>query len=167
MQNVIASKEGELRGLIDWDGVVALPRCIGNERYPNWLTRDWSPSIYCYGLDRYFDHEIREDSPETLALYRSMYLEFMATCLASEEDIRLTRNSHIMLNLWFAAIDSFSTYGVVEKIFDEIVLLDDEALKSTDRDDFLLADITDALADGELDEFRLQWLERGFKTLCH
>ncbi|KAN0068683.1 hypothetical protein V8E54_013407 [Elaphomyces granulatus] len=167
MQNVIVSKEGELRGLIDWDGVVALPRCIANERYPNWLTRDWSPSIYCYGMDRFFENEIFEDSPQTLALYRSMYLDFMATCLASEEDIRLTRNSHIMLNLWFAAIDSFSTYGVVEKIFDEIVLLDDEALKSTDRDDFFLADITDALADGELDEFRLQWLERGFKTLCH
>jgi len=167
MQNVIVSKEGELRGLIDWDGVVALPRCIANERYPNWLTRDWSPSIYCYGMDRFFENEIFEDSPQTLALYRSMYLDFMATCLASEEDIRLTRNSHIMLNLWFAAIDSFSTYGVVEKIFDEIVLLDDEALKSTDRDDFLLADITDALADGEFDEFRLQWLERGFKTLCH
>jgi hypothetical protein len=58
-------------------------------------------------------------------------------------------------------VDSFSTYGVVEKIFDEIVLLDDEALKSTNRDDFLLADITDALKDGELDEFQLQWLERG------
>jgi hypothetical protein len=34
IQNVIVSEEGELRGLIDWDGVAALPRSLGNERYP-------------------------------------------------------------------------------------------------------------------------------------
>jgi hypothetical protein len=40
IQNVIVWEEGELRGLIDWDGVAALPRSLGNERYPGWLTRD-------------------------------------------------------------------------------------------------------------------------------
>jgi hypothetical protein len=166
IQNVIVSKEGELCGLIDWDGVATVPRCLGNERYPSWLTRDWDPSAYCYGIEQFFDTEVLEDSPETLALYRSMYLDFMAKCVASEEDTKLTRNSLIIENLCIAANESLCTDGIVRKIFDEIVLLDDEALKSTDRDDFLLYDITLALADGELDEFRLQWIKRGFKALC-
>lgn len=31
IQNIIVLEEGELRGLIDWDGVAALPRSLGNE----------------------------------------------------------------------------------------------------------------------------------------
>lgn len=33
LQNILISPEGELRGIIDWDGVGAVPRCVGNERY--------------------------------------------------------------------------------------------------------------------------------------
>lgn len=40
IQNFIVSEDGELRGIIDWDGVAAVPRTLGNERYPGWLTRD-------------------------------------------------------------------------------------------------------------------------------
>lgn len=57
IQNVIVSEEGELRGLIDWDGITAVPRCIGNERYPSWLTRDWDPVKYSY-------REVDQDSVE-------------------------------------------------------------------------------------------------------
>ena len=46
IQNVLVSEEGTLRGLIDWDGVAAVPKCIGNERYPSWLIRDWDPMKY-------------------------------------------------------------------------------------------------------------------------
>ncbi|KAL4889619.1 hypothetical protein BDV59DRAFT_186201 [Aspergillus ambiguus] len=48
IQNFIVSKESELRGIIDWDGVAAMPRTLGNERYPGWLTRDWDPAMYEY-----------------------------------------------------------------------------------------------------------------------
>ena len=48
IQNFIVSTEGELRGVIDWDGVTAIPTCLGNERYPSWLTRDWDPMMYGY-----------------------------------------------------------------------------------------------------------------------
>lgn len=41
LQNILVSPEGELRGVIDWDGVGTVPRCVGNERYPSWLTRDY------------------------------------------------------------------------------------------------------------------------------
>jgi hypothetical protein len=120
---------------------------------------------YCYEGESSDDTGIFEDSPQTLAFYRSTYLNFMAKCLSSEDDTKLTRNSLIVENLSIAADDPCCTYGIVSKIFDEIVLLDDECLKSTDRDDFLLYDIACALVDGELDEFRLQWIKRGFETL--
>ncbi|KAK2872136.1 hypothetical protein FQN49_002527 [Arthroderma sp. PD_2] len=48
IQNVIVSEDGKLQGLIDWDGVVTVPRCLGNERYPSWLTRDWDSMKYAY-----------------------------------------------------------------------------------------------------------------------
>lgn len=48
IQNIIVSADGELRGVIDWDGVAAEPSCFGNERYPSWLTRDWDPIMYGY-----------------------------------------------------------------------------------------------------------------------
>jgi RIO-like serine/threonine protein kinase len=43
-QNVIVSENGELLGHIDWDGVAAWPKSLGNTRYPSWLTRDWTVS---------------------------------------------------------------------------------------------------------------------------
>ena len=89
----------------------------------------------------------------------------MAKCLPSEDDTKLTRSSLIIEDLCTAADDPRFTLTIVCEIFDEIVLLDDECLKSTDRDDFLLYDVACALADGELDEFRLQWIKRGFETL--
>lgn len=80
-QNLIVSEEGELQGLIDWDGVAALPRTLGNERYPRWLTRDWDPATYGYQepMKKGVEPEgVREDSPESLAYYRGIYDGIMA-----------------------------------------------------------------------------------------
>ncbi|KAK0614677.1 hypothetical protein B0T14DRAFT_570586 [Immersiella caudata] len=41
IQNSIVSENGELQGIIDWDGVAAVPRPVGNRSYPRWPTRDW------------------------------------------------------------------------------------------------------------------------------
>lgn len=46
IQNIIVSDDGKLQGIIDWDGVVAVPRTCGNESYPLWLIRDWFPDSY-------------------------------------------------------------------------------------------------------------------------
>ena len=43
LQNILVTKEGRLCGIIDWDGVAAVPRCVGCERYPLWLTVDLDP----------------------------------------------------------------------------------------------------------------------------
>ncbi|KAK7420702.1 hypothetical protein QQZ08_010283 [Neonectria magnoliae] len=57
IQNVLVSDDGQVQGIIDWDGVAAVPRAIGNESYPSWLTRDWDPMMYHYEGDEEDDDE--------------------------------------------------------------------------------------------------------------
>ncbi|CAI7566213.1 unnamed protein product [Penicillium bialowiezense] len=76
-QNIIVAEDGELRAMIDWDGVYSAPRSMGNEAYPSWLTRDWDPSMYGWNedMERGIKREMGgwEDSPDTLKFYRSVY----------------------------------------------------------------------------------------------
>lgn len=205
IQNVIVTEEGELCGLIDWDGIAAVPRCIGNERYPSWLTRDWDPLKYSF-RDVYQDSvepredfepeahveleekvkptqegepggepegeenstpeiaakpeqdaektepeqetklgevmadedQIYENSPEELALYRSMYQEFISASAEKwpnivdnnkqsiNASVRLTRNALMVESLSIAATDPMCMSGIVDKIFDEICKVDKE-----------------------------------------
>jgi hypothetical protein len=46
-QNIFVDN-GEVTGLIDWDGIFAGPRQGGYARYPSWITRDWDPLMYGY-----------------------------------------------------------------------------------------------------------------------
>ena len=80
-QNVLVTEEGHLRGLIDWDGVISMPRCLGCETYPSWLTRDWDSIMYRYN-PTVEKNEQRENSPEELAHYRTLYNQFMHSALA-------------------------------------------------------------------------------------
>lgn len=81
IENFIVSENGDLMGIIGWDGVAFKPRSIGNERYPGWLTRDWNPIMYGYypSMDEGAEFEGGwEDSPTTSAEYREIYGELMA-----------------------------------------------------------------------------------------
>lgn len=48
IQNVLVTEDGTVCGLIDWDGVAAVPRSFGSESFPRWLTHDWDPFFYDY-----------------------------------------------------------------------------------------------------------------------
>ncbi|MCJ1260926.1 hypothetical protein MMC22_000790 [Lobaria immixta] len=141
-QNILVTPEGGLRGIIDWDGVGTVPRCVGNERYPSWLTRDWDPAKYGYGDGRTgADAGCLENSPEELARYRAMYLQFMEQCLTKDEEskgffskstlnsisshgsAKITRRSIVIENLQIAADDPVCTIEIVNKIFDEVARL--------------------------------------------
>ncbi|KAM7193819.1 hypothetical protein V8F33_007608 [Rhypophila sp. PSN 637] len=41
-QNIMVDDQGNLTGILDWDLVQTLPRCVGHIRYPGWITRDWN-----------------------------------------------------------------------------------------------------------------------------
>jgi hypothetical protein len=44
LQNVLTDEEGNITGIIDWDGSFVAPRCIGSGALPKFLNRDWFPS---------------------------------------------------------------------------------------------------------------------------
>jgi hypothetical protein len=131
-QNVLVAEDGSLRGLVDWDGVAAVPRCVGNRRYPSWLIRDWDPEIYSY--DSKQDDTVQgENSPEELARYREIYAHAMERTL-SECDLgqNITRNSLILENIRIAADEPFYTTGIVGKVFKEIArIVAPETLEET------------------------------------
>ena len=110
-QNVLVSEDGTLIALIDWDNVQTVPRCIGYTRYPAWITRDWDPAKYGYGLP----NTRPENSPEELEYYRSQYANKMRTLLL--ESIDFSTKSHLFEALWIAVSNPFCKDAIVEKFF--------------------------------------------------
>ncbi|RYP06016.1 hypothetical protein DL764_003433 [Monosporascus ibericus] len=46
LRHVIVSEDGEVAGIVGWDGVRAVPRSVGDEALPRWLVRDFDPFVY-------------------------------------------------------------------------------------------------------------------------
>lgn len=121
IQNFIVSDDGSLVGIIDWDGVAAVPRTLGNEKYPGWLTRDWDPAKYGYteSMEDGVEPEgVWEDSPECLAYYRGVYDRIMAVLRAGTthgSNTNLCRMSLITDNLAIAAHDPYCRNTTLRK----------------------------------------------------
>ncbi|BCS24060.1 uncharacterized protein APUU_40504A [Aspergillus puulaauensis] len=163
IQKFIVSEEGELKGIIDWDGVTAVPRTIGNERYPGWLTRDWDPGMYGYTEEMKQNGEsesVWEASPKSLAYYRGIYDAAMMKRLVeregSESRVNLCRMSLITENLAIAADDSACRSPILEKVVSEIYTV-------TGQDDPLdFIEVANMFIDGNMDGAVMDTLYRGF-----
>ena len=139
--NLLVSDKRLLLGLIDWNGVVTVPRCIGSEACPSWLTRDWNPSVYNYDghtEDLISPKGCPEDPPEELAFYRDMYAELIdsqiskmgAGSTASKTGLHISSNiksrssvtakSVLVASLVKAAIQPLCPPGILKHIFNEI-----------------------------------------------
>ncbi|KAB8276370.1 kinase-like domain-containing protein [Aspergillus minisclerotigenes] len=127
-QNILVSDEGKVCALIDWEGVSTVPRFLGNERYPGWLTRDWDPMNYGYGMEECF---VQENSPEELSHYRDIYRDMLKSAIAEAEvdaganDIALSkRNLHrhlpVLERLSIAADQPINLPEIVQKLFTEV-----------------------------------------------
>ena len=80
LQNILVKEDGTLCGIIDWDGVGAVPHTVGCLRYPLWLIHDWEPSNYNYDAatgGKKVESDRRENSPIENQRYRAMYARFM------------------------------------------------------------------------------------------
>ncbi|OQD68803.1 hypothetical protein PENDEC_c030G04885 [Penicillium decumbens] len=165
IQNFIVSEEGELRGLIDWDGVAAVPRTLGNERYPGWLTRDWDPAMY--GYKESMEHGVEpegvwEDSPECLAYYRGIYDGIMARHRMERRrgsEANLCRMSLITENLAIAVDDPRCRNAILRKMVHEIWA----AAGRGGQMDF--TDLADMFAESNMDVVVMETLHTGFNTL--
>lgn len=162
VQNFIVSEDGQLRGIIDWDGIMAVPRSIGNEGYPGWLTRDWDPLMY--GYNESMDDGVEplglwEDSPETLKYYRGVYRQSMLKARGASESIDSTRMSLIAENLRIAACSPMCRIHILIKMVGGIFgIKGDEAILKC-------FDLVNGFAEDKVDESEFSALKDGFKKL--
>ena len=132
VQNFLVEDDGTLCGIIDWDGVAAVPLSIGCLKYPDWLMSDWHPLYnYCPGVVGQ-----HVDSPEDLATYRTMYAQFVeasstfacGSSTAGKLNADITRRSLIAGSLDVGAQDPELTEKMIGIIFQKLERLtaDDE-----------------------------------------
>ncbi|KAM7209875.1 Protein kinase-like domain containing protein [Rhypophila decipiens] len=113
-QNIMVDDEGNLTGIIDWDLVQTLPRCVGYTRYPGWITRDWDPLMYGW------PNSGSENSPEELERYRIHYDHAMGEAMQWSGDWEFTRKSHIWEAIWIAALNSVNRLEICCKLIQEV-----------------------------------------------
>ncbi|KAL8748760.1 MAG: hypothetical protein Q9199_008072 [Rusavskia elegans] len=146
LQNVLVGTDGSLMGLVDWDGVAAVPRCIGCEQYPLWLTPDWDPQWYNYDTEAECvidEDEGPEMSPEDLDVYRKKYATYIEAALQkrdldppssssmedSHDSLRFSRTkvSSLARSLYIAANEPNSAARIVSMILRKVMALTSEA----------------------------------------
>jgi len=166
LQNIMISNDDDCRilGIIDWDGVATSPLCLGNERYPHWLTRDWDPLMYQY------DHENPEkskweNSPEDLQRYREIYATYMQRLVGCEREA-FTSFSHIYESLEIAAGNMYALGGIVCLLCQKCIEVSrQEGLK--EEDDILLYHVLEAFSeDSPVPMGVVDRLREGFLMLC-
>jgi hypothetical protein len=120
-QNVFVNDDGEVTGILDWDGVSTVPRCVGYSTVPIFLYADWE---YNYKVPEAAIH-----SPWTLTKYRRIYANAMKqACGGLDTDAKYTEKSAmygVIHDLLFG--DHPTTYmraeDFIQKLLCEIPLL--------------------------------------------
>jgi len=133
-QNILVDYDGNITGIIDWDGVQTMPRGYGFSCYPSWITRDWDPIMYGCSEPGF------EDTPVILSCYRQAYA-------SAFQDINLptsnympdeTRLSHIYEAIYIAA-SSFWNLSPIDKLLEH-------AFRGTSDESFVVEDFRRNLA---------------------
>ncbi|KAK4454080.1 kinase-like domain-containing protein [Podospora aff. communis PSN243] len=124
-QNIMVDDQGNVTGIIDWDLVQTLPRCVGYSRYPGWITRDWDPIMYGWPKSD------SENSPEELEQYRKHYDQAMGEALQHSGDWEFTAKSHIWEAIWIAALNHVNRLEICCKLIQEATGVDRSAARST------------------------------------
>jgi len=109
-QNILVDEGGALTGIIDWDLVQTMPRCVGYCRYPGWITRDWDPLMYGW------PKRASENSPQELERYRKIYNEKMGEALGGGGDWKYTKKSEVREAVWIAALNSTNRLEICRKL---------------------------------------------------
>ncbi|KAJ8122096.1 hypothetical protein O1611_g9932 [Lasiodiplodia mahajangana] len=164
MQNILVTEEGNICGIIDWEGVAVVPTCVGNLCYPSFLIRDWDPTVYDYDLSGATENEI-ENSPEELQRFRSAYCDMIGKLLGTEHP-KATKMSLVIENLKIAADNPISTHGIVERVFEEMERVAEKSI-GADKEELYLYEVACDLESGCLDESTVAILKNRFLHLCN
>ena len=167
LQNIMISNDSDCRilSIVDWDGVATSPLCLGNERYPPWLTRDWDPLVYQYDAENPENNEL-ENAPKDLHRYREIYATHMQRLVGCEREA-LTRFSHIYESLEIAAGNIYSFVGIVDLLCEKCIEASRQEGLAEEDDDIIVYDVIQAFAeDPPAPTVVVNRLREGFLRLC-
>jgi len=167
LQNIMVSNDGDCRilSIIDWDGVATSPLCLGNERYPHWLTRDWDPLMYQYDPENPENNQL-ENSPEDLQRYREIYATHMQRLVGCEREA-FTRFSHIYESLEIAAGNIYAFAGIVDLLCRKCIEASRQEGLEEEDDDIFVYDVMEAFAeDPPAPAVVVNRLREGYLKLC-
>ncbi|KAL1599866.1 hypothetical protein SLS60_007671 [Paraconiothyrium brasiliense] len=99
LQNILVTDDGEVVGILDWEGAFFAPRCVGHISLPSFLKYDWTPIADTLSAGRL----------QHLSKYREIYTNAMIeACGGPESDARYTMQS----GLYGAVVYTFfSNFG--------------------------------------------------------
>ncbi|TID26683.1 aminoglycoside phosphotransferase protein [Venturia nashicola] len=114
-QNILVDDDGNVTGLLDWDGVHTVPRFAGYAALPLWLTRDFTDAGWEW------DGEIG-NSDWDLARYRQCYAGYMYNAMEGQGDCRFTAKSHLFQLLQFGVEkENKMSWGAVRNFLNPIL----------------------------------------------
>lgn len=149
LNNVLADDYGNVTGILDWEGVRAVPAQVGWPTHPSFLREDFQLHY------RWPDGEIHESlAPEDYDQYRGIYLTQMQEACGDHAGWRYTKKSHIWRKLFdvLASKNYPFAMSLVQNLL-EIVLPRVHA-------HFLSKITSEGMTDGEA-----LWLRRHFRQL--
>jgi hypothetical protein len=106
LQNILTDENGNITGIIDWDGSMAMPHCVGHAAVPNFLRRDWFPNSDALLRRPHMSFQLDH--------YREVYAAAMVH--AGNPDAKYTTKSAIYLAALAAIYEGGSINDIVEKI---------------------------------------------------
>jgi hypothetical protein len=108
LQNILIDDDGNVTGILDWDGSLAMPRCVAHAAVPHFLELDW------YGeaaLNTPF-------LPWRAGHYRSIYAAALLD--AGNPDVKFTSKSHIYQAVFAALYEGGDKQEVMSRLLKEI-----------------------------------------------
>lgn len=108
LQNILIDDDGNVTGILDWDGSLAMPRCVGHAAVPHFLELDWytKASLYTSFLCWRAGH------------YRSIYAAALVD--AGNPDVKFTTKSHIYQAVFAALYEGGNKQDVMVRLLKEI-----------------------------------------------
>ncbi|KAF3032030.1 hypothetical protein E8E12_002473 [Didymella heteroderae] len=108
LQNILIDDDGNVTGILDWDGSLAMPRCVAHAAVPHFLELDW-----------YGDAALHTPFlPWRAGHYRSIYAAALLD--ARNPDVQFTSKSHMYQAVFAALYEGGNKQDVMSRLLKEI-----------------------------------------------
>lgn len=114
VQNILIDDDGNVTGILDWDGVRAKPHFMAWPSFPIWLRQDWRDD-YIHPFGDAF-HTASE-----LERYRQIYVDEFRTASRSDTAANFCAASHVLSGLYMCMMGVDGFYSWIDKVVREIM----------------------------------------------